>query len=141
MADGYGCVFSLTSIMAAGFLHEAAAYDNSFFTGAVDAVVVEDLHAGLRSTWREALFCSGEYAYHGTVCDAVYVLLRGECFDDCCLIEMFRKRAENQNAVDGIVFVTLSMVAISSSWVTSAGRRNFSYATPKVSQRFVAPLS
>ena len=85
--------------------NEAAAYDNGFFTGAVDAVVVEDLHAGLRSTWREALFCSGEYAYHGTVCDTVYVLLRGECFDDCCLIEMFRKRTENQNAVDGIVFV------------------------------------
>ena len=105
MADRYGCVF-LNQHHGCRFSNYKASSDNNgFFACAIDSVMIQDLHACLWCTWRETDFFAGEYAGHGKICHTINVFFCSKCIFDHCLIQMFRKRTEQKNAVDVVVFV------------------------------------
>ena len=105
MAYGNGCVF-LDQHHGSRFTNYQASSDNNcFLSGAVDSVVIQNLHAGLRCAGRETYVLAGEYAGHGTIGHAVYIFCRIQSILDHRLIQMFRKRTEQKNAMDLRIFV------------------------------------
>ena len=105
MADGYSCVF-LNKHHCRRLANNKASSDyNCFFTCAVDSVMIQDLHTCLWCTWWEADLLTCENTGHGKVCHTVNVFFRSKCILDHCLIQMFRKRTEQKNAMNVVVFV------------------------------------
>ena len=107
MADGYGCVFLYQHHCRRFSDNKASADNNCLFAGAVDAVMVKNLHTCLRGARRETDLLTGEYAGHRKVCHAVHVFFRSQRVFDNRLVEMLRQRTEQKNAVDLVVFIYL----------------------------------
>ena len=107
MADGDGGVLGHEHHRGGLADDEGAADDDGVFTLAVNAVVVQDLHARLRGAGGEAQLLAGEDAGVGEVCHAVHVLAGGQMVADLVLIgfQMLRQRPEHEAAVDGVVCV------------------------------------
>ena len=94
MADGYGCVF-LNQHHSSRFSNNKASSDhNCFLACAVNTIMIQDLHACLWCTWREAKLLACKYTRHGKICHTVNIFLRCKCVLDHCLIQMLWKRTE-----------------------------------------------
>lgn len=87
--------------------YQGTAYHNGLFACAVDAVVIQNLHASLGRTGRVAQILSGKYACHGTVCHAVYILRRIQSLLNLILVQVLRQRTEQKNAVNRVILVHL----------------------------------
>jgi len=105
MADS-NCRILLNKHHCSRFANYKASSDyNSFFACAVNSVMIKDLHAGLRCAWRESDLLACEYTGHRKICHTVNIFLCCKCILDHCLIQMFRKRTEQKNSVDLVIFV------------------------------------
>ena len=69
--------------------------------------MIKDLHACLRCTGREAYCLACKYAGHGTVGHTVYVFSRVKGILNLSLVQVLRKRTEQQNAVNAVVLIYL----------------------------------
>ena len=87
--------------------YEASTDDNRLLACAVNSVVIQNLHAGLGRTGREANLLSGKYAAKGSVCLAVYIFLRRQGVFYHALVDMLGQRTEHQDAVDIVILVHL----------------------------------
>ena len=67
--------------------------------------MIQDLHACLWCTWRESDLFACEYTGHGKICHTVNVFFCCKSILDHCLIQMFRKRTEQKNSMDLVIFV------------------------------------
>ena len=107
MADGDGGVLGHQHHRGRLADNERAADDNGVLALAVNAVVIQDLHAGLRGAGGEAKLLAGEDARVGKVGHAVDVLAGSQMVADLVLIglQVLRQRPEHQAAVDGIISV------------------------------------
>ena len=110
MADGHGGVL-LHQHHGGGLADDKRTADHhGVLALAVDAVVVQNLHAGLGRAWREAqIRAILEHAGVGQIGHAVDVLAGVELVADLVLIrlQVLGQGAEHQHAVDGIVGVQL----------------------------------
>ena len=87
--------------------HQRAADHNGLLASAVDAVVVQDLHAGLGGAGREAQLLAHEHTGVGQVSHGVDILAGGQMVADLVLIrlQVLGQGAEQQAAVDAVVGV------------------------------------
>ena len=110
VADGDGGVL-LHQHHGCGLAHDqGAADDHGALALAVDAVVVQDLHAGLGGAGREAqILAVLKHACVGQVGHAVHILGRIQLVADLVLIrlQVLGQGAEHQHAVDAVVGVEL----------------------------------
>ena len=105
MADRY-CRIFLNKHHGSRFTNYKTSSDNNrFFACAVDSIVIKDLHACLRCTWRESDLLACKYTRHGKICHTVNILLCCKCILDHCLIQMFWQRTEQKNSMDLVIFV------------------------------------
>ena len=110
MADGHSGILAHEHHRGRFTDDEATPDDDGVLALAVDAVVVQDLHAGGGGAGGKAQIAAAlEHTGVRQVGHAVDVLLRVEAVADLILVglEMLRQRTEHQNAVDGVVGVDL----------------------------------
>ena len=107
MADGDGGVLGHEHHRGRLADDEGPADDNRILALAVNAVVIQNFHAGLRGAGGETQLLTGEDAGIGEVRHAVHVLAGGQMVADLILIglQMLRQGPEHEAAVDGIVGV------------------------------------
>ena len=107
MAYGYRCIFAHQHHSCRFSYYKASSDDNRILTFAVDSVVIQDLHACLRSTRRESQRFSFKYTCQRKMCHTVNIFCRIQCILDLRLncFQMSRKRTEHQNTVNRIIFV------------------------------------
>ena len=107
MADGDGGVLGHEHHRGRLADDEGTADDNRILALAVNAVVIQNFHAGLRGAGGETQLLTGEDAGIGEVRHAVHVLAGGQMVADLILIglQMLRQGPEHEAAVDRIVSV------------------------------------
>ena len=87
--------------------HQRTADHNRFLAGAINTIVIQNLHTCLGRAGREAHFLAGKYAGHGSVCHTVHILGRIQSVLNHRLVQVFGKGTEQQNAVDPVVLIYL----------------------------------
>ena len=107
VAQGHGGVFPVQH--HGGWLahHKAASHHHGTLAGEGDAIILQNLHAGLRGAGGVAQIGVREHPGQRTVRDAVNVLFRAQGGADGAVIELLGQRAEQQTAVDAVVSVHL----------------------------------